>query len=101
LLRLLQDRLDLKALVFTPNSDRTTAGLRAGADVTNGVMPLTVHFSANASDDGPIHDYQWTFEDGDFSTTPTPRKFFDLTACITLRLTVTDANAIRLRQRGD
>src|SRR6185503_4885286 len=45
------------------------------ADTTNSVVPLTVNFTANASDaEGPVRDYQWTFEDGTFSTNANPRK---------------------------
>lgn len=61
------------------------------ADVTNGVMPLTVHFIANASaGSSPIHDYQWTFEDGEFSTNANPSKIFNTPGVYNARLTVTD-----------
>jgi len=63
------------------------------ADVTNGVMPLTVQFTANATaPNGPIHDYQWTFEDGDFSTNANPTRTFPAPGLYHARLTVTDTN---------
>jgi PKD repeat protein len=43
----------------------------ARADVTQGDAPLTVHFSAQATDpDGHIVEYVWTFGDGTFSYNP-------------------------------
>jgi len=63
------------------------------ANVTNGVVPLTVNFTANATDpDGPIRDYQWTFEDGTFSTNANPMKTFPAPGTYHARLTVTDTN---------
>jgi hypothetical protein len=63
------------------------------ADVTNGVSPLTVNFSANATDpDGTIHDYQWTFDDGTFSTNSNPTKVFWNPGVHTARVTVTDSD---------
>lgn len=51
---------------------RTVTGaapeVTAGADVTEGDAPLTVHFSAEATDaDGQVIEYVWTFGDGTFS----------------------------------
>ena len=63
------------------------------ADTTNGVVPLTVNFSANASSGGAsIRDYQWTFEDGMFSTSTNPQKIFPAPGRYRARLTVTDTN---------
>jgi PKD repeat protein len=63
------------------------------ADVTNGVTPLRVRFAANASDpDGPIRDYQWTFDDGTFATNANPEKVFATPGTCHARLTVTDGN---------
>jgi PKD repeat protein len=63
------------------------------ADLTNGLAPLAVTFSANASDaDGPIRDYQWTFDDGTFSTNANPQKIFFTAGTYQARLTVTDGN---------
>jgi len=43
----------------------------AQADVTEGNAPLTVHFSAEATDpDGKVIEYVWTFGDGTFSYNP-------------------------------
>ena len=61
------------------------------ADVSSGSAPLRVQFSANASDpDGTIRDYQWTFEDGTFSTNANPVKRFLSPGIYHARLTVTD-----------
>ncbi|MEO5803680.1 MAG: PKD domain-containing protein, partial [Verrucomicrobiota bacterium] len=63
------------------------------ADVTSGLVPLTVNFSANASSGGAIiRDYQWTFEDGMFSTNANPVKIFPAPGTYRARLTVTDTN---------
>lgn len=63
------------------------------ADVTNGIAPLTVNFSADASDaDGTIRDYQWTFDDGTFATNANPTKIFKTPGTYTSRVTVTDNN---------
>jgi PKD repeat protein len=61
------------------------------ADVTNGVMPLTVHLSANASAVVPFKT-EWTFGDGDFSTNANPTKIFPSPGLYYARVTVTDTN---------
>src|SRR5437867_282818 len=76
---------------------KTIAGLpptnAPSADRTNGLAPLTVHFSANAGDpDGPIRDYAWTFDDGTFSTSANPVKTFFSPGSYQAHLTVTDTN---------
>ena len=61
------------------------------ADVTNGVAPVTANFSAVASDpDGTIQDYQWTFDDGTFSTNANPTKVFKTPGAYVARVTATD-----------
>ena len=61
------------------------------ATLAKGVTPLPVRFSANASDpDGVIRDYQWTFDDGTFSTNVNPDKIFLTPGTYQARLTVTD-----------
>jgi hypothetical protein len=63
------------------------------ADITNGIAPLAVRFSANASDpDGTIRDHQWTFDDGTFATNAAPVKVFKTPGVYTPRVTVTDNN---------
>ena len=76
----------------------------ARADVTQGDAPLTVHFSAEASDpDGKVIEYVWTFGDGTFSYNPNggpdkepfylnpkPVKTFANPGLYTAYLTVTD-----------
>src|SRR5258706_126918 len=63
------------------------------ASATNGPMPLTVNFTANASTGAaPLRDAQWTFEDGDFATNANPVKTFRSPGTYHARLTVTDTN---------
>jgi PKD repeat protein len=63
------------------------------ANVTNGVVPFTMNFSANAAaGSAPIRDYQWTFGDGMFSTNPNPTRIFTAPGTYRARLTVTDTN---------
>ena len=63
------------------------------ADTTNGIAPLAVQFTVNASDpDGTIRDYQWTFDDGTFSTNASPTKIFATPGVYHPRVTVTDDN---------
>jgi PKD repeat protein len=75
---------------------KSTAGRPAcvpGASVTNGVMPLTVNFSANASPGtAPLRDVFWTFEDGEFATNANPVKTFVSPGTYHARLTATDTN---------
>jgi PKD repeat protein len=59
----------------------------------SGYMPLTVTFNANASAGAaPLHEAQWTFEDGDFATNANPVKTFRSPGVYHGRLTVTDTN---------
>ncbi len=83
----------------------------ANADVTQGDAPLTVHFSATATDpDGKIVESVWTFGDGTFSynpnggpgkdpyyLNPNPVKTFCTPGLYTAYLTVTDndGNAVQ------
>ena len=63
------------------------------ASVTNGVAPLAVNFSANASDSGgAIRDVQWNFDDGTSSTNANPLKMFPVPGAHRVRLTVTDTD---------
>jgi len=63
------------------------------ASVTNGIMPLTVTFSANATPGtAPLRDAFWTFEDGEFATNANPVKTFPSPGTYHARLTVTDTN---------
>ena len=58
---------------------------------TNGTMPLTVSFTANAGDsDGSIRDVQWTFADGTLSTNVNPVKTFTVPGDYMVRATATD-----------
>ena len=63
----------------------------AGASVSSGAAPLRVNFTARASDpDGTIAAYQWTFDDGTFSTAQNPAKTFPAPGNYLVHLTVTD-----------
>ena len=63
----------------------------AGASVSSGDAPLRVNFTASASDpDGTIAAYQWTFDDGTFSTAQNPAKIFPAPGNYSVHLTVTD-----------
>lgn len=60
---------------------------------TNGFIPLTVNFLANATPgSAPLRDWRWTFEDGEFSTNANPVKVFKTPGLYHARLTVTDTN---------
>ena len=66
---------------------------------TNGVVPLTVSFTANAGDpDGSIRDVQWTFGDGTFSTNVNPAKTFTAPGDYRVRVTATDNQGNTARQ---
>ena len=63
------------------------------ADVTNGIVPITVNLTANAmAGSAALRDYQWTFGDGMFSTNANPTKVFPAPGTYRVRLTVTDTN---------
>ncbi|MDQ6624983.1 MAG: PKD domain-containing protein [Verrucomicrobiota bacterium] len=63
----------------------------ASASVSSGAAPLRVNFSASANDpDGTITSYQWTFDDGTFSTAQNPAKTFPAPGNYSVHLTVTD-----------
>ncbi|HSU54575.1 MAG TPA: PKD domain-containing protein, partial [Candidatus Dormibacteraeota bacterium] len=63
------------------------------ASTNSGFMPLTITFAANASaGSAPLHEAQWTFEDGDFATNANPIKTFRSPGVYHARLTVTDTN---------
>ncbi|HYP26979.1 MAG TPA: endonuclease/exonuclease/phosphatase family protein [Blastocatellia bacterium] len=61
------------------------------ASSTNGLAPLPVNFTSNASDpDGSISSYSWTFGDGNNSTQLFPSNVYLSPGTFTARLTVTD-----------
>ena len=63
----------------------------ADASVSTGAAPLSVSFTAIANDpDGTIAAYQWTFDDGTFSTSQNPAKIFPAPGNYSVHLTVTD-----------
>jgi PKD repeat protein len=63
------------------------------ASTTNGYIPLTVNFMANAvTGSAPLRDAKWTFEDGQFATNLNPVKIFRTPGTYHPRFTVTDTN---------
>jgi PKD repeat protein len=65
----------------------------ASASVTSGIAPLTVNFTASATDPGggTITQYAWTYNDGDFSLGQNPTKIFDVPGIYNVHLTVSDS----------
>ena len=65
---------------------------QASADLTSGIAPLTVQFSAAGSTDpdGMIVGYAWDFGDGNSSTEITPTHIYNNTGVYQAILTVTD-----------
>ncbi len=65
--------------------------VNASAAPSSGPAPLMVNFTADASDpDGMIVSYQWTFDDGTFSTAQNPAKIFPAPGNYSVHMTVTD-----------
>jgi WD40 repeat protein len=61
------------------------------SDVDRGVVPLTVHFSSDAStDDGFIVRRDWDFGDGGTSQEISPNHTYTTTGTFTVKLTLTD-----------
>ena len=82
---------------------KTTTGqvpeVTASASVTSGPAPLRVNFTASANDpDGSNASYQWTFDDGTFSTAQNPAKIFPAPGAYNARLTVTDNSGNTVRR---
>jgi glucose/arabinose dehydrogenase len=65
---------------------------KSSADVTEGLDPLTVHFSSAGSidSDGTPITYSWDFGDGTTSINPNPTKVFNNPGRYTVLLTVSD-----------
>jgi len=68
----------------------------ASANVTSGNAPLSVNFTASAT--GSIAGYQWTFDDGTFSTAQNPGKVFTAPGNYNAHLTVTDNSGNTVRR---
>ncbi|MEK7643080.1 MAG: PA14 domain-containing protein [Patescibacteria group bacterium] len=68
----------------------------AGADITKGPGPLTVHFvSAGTTDpNGDLLTYSWNFGDGTVSTNPNPVKIYNTNGTYTVLLTVSDGTDV-------
>jgi len=65
----------------------------AAASPASGDVPLTVQFTATASDaDGTIASYSWVFGDGHTSATQNPLYTYNAAGTYTAALTVTDDN---------
>jgi PKD repeat protein len=65
----------------------------ASGSVTSGTAPLTVNFTASATDPGggTITQYAWTYNDGDFSLDQNPTKILDVPGTYNVHLTVSDS----------
>ena len=71
-----------------------TAGI--GADVTTGTAPLWVQFDGTVSQapDDSIHDYFWTFGDGETARQPQPRHRFNYANTYAVNLRVVTAGGL-------
>jgi PKD repeat protein len=64
----------------------------AAANFRIGTAPLTVNFTASATDaHGRVTQYDWTYDDGDFSLNQNPTKTFDVPGIYLVHLTVSDS----------
>jgi hypothetical protein len=64
----------------------------ASASITSGNAPLSVNFTANATDPhGRVTQYAWTYNDGDFSLSQNPTKNFLVPGVYNVQLTVSDS----------
>lgn len=71
----------------------------ASADLSSGNAPLSIQFTATASDpDGTVVSYEWTFDDGTFSTAQNPAKIFPAPGRYQAHLTVTDNSGNTVRR---
>jgi PKD repeat protein len=73
--------------------------VKVTASSATGVSPLTVTFTATATDNkAAISQYLWTYDDGDFSLAQNPSKTFYAPGTYEVHLTVTDTagNAARM-----
>lgn len=62
-----------------------------GASPLTGTAPLSVNFTSSASSpNGAIASYNWTFGDGQSSTSASPSHVYQTTGSMSVRLTVTD-----------
>jgi PKD repeat protein len=80
----------------TPSGSAPTVTVTAG--IAKGGSPLTVNFTASATDSkAAISQYLWTYDDGDFSLAQNPSKTFYAPGTYVVHLTVTDTagNAAR------
>jgi len=83
------DTATLQIVVSAPSNSSPTAAV--SADRTSGTAPLSVQFTAVASDsDGSITSYDWDFGDGSTSVSANPSHTFTVAGNYTVTLTVTD-----------
>jgi PKD repeat protein len=65
----------------------------ASASVSVGTAPLSVNFTASATDPhAKVTQYAWTYDDGDFSFNQNPTKTFDVPGVYIVHLTVSDSD---------
>jgi len=75
-------------ITVTPNQSPTVT---VSATPTSGIAPLSVTFTATASDpDGTIASYAWDFGDQTTSTEQNPTHTYQVTGTYTAKVTVTD-----------
>ncbi|MDH3704954.1 MAG: PQQ-dependent sugar dehydrogenase [Acidimicrobiia bacterium] len=80
----------LRRLRYTPGAGQPPVINSASATPTSGQAPLTVRFSASASDpDGDAVSYRWDFGDGISSSQRNPTHIYGATGAYQARLTVT------------
>jgi PKD repeat protein len=61
------------------------------ASASNGVAPLTVNFTATAtSSAGPVNNFAWTYDDGDFADAQNPTKVFTAPGVYHVHVTAED-----------
>ncbi len=78
-----------KQIVVSAPNKAPTASITASP--TSGTVPLTVSFTATASDsDGSIVSYSWNFGDGSISSSTNPSHTYSAAGTYTATLTVTD-----------
>ncbi|PWU13517.1 MAG: hypothetical protein C5B50_19140 [Verrucomicrobia bacterium] len=67
--------------------------LNVSASTTNGNAPLRVSFSVSASSThGAVTNFVWTYDDGDFATTPTATKWFPAPGLYNIHITAEDTS---------
>jgi PKD repeat protein len=81
----------LQAAIGGQSTGNQPPQVSIAATPVNGVAPLNVAFTSNATDpDGSIVSYNWNFGDGQTANTPAPSHLYQSAGNFTAQLTVTD-----------